>query len=205
MQATLHIRDLALASWEVPFETIADTLPAELRPVEVEGRFLVTIVGFRIRGGRVGHLPVLPFSQLNVRTYVSWKGEPAVFFLAARVSAGGLPARLLGAPYRQARVRVRPDGVQAGGLGVRLRFAVSEPAEPGALGRHELGLFEHGGLRAFRITRSEAEWRRAELVEPARTDFLLGLGIEVQGEPELLYTPATSFATDVPVRARAYD
>ena len=172
-------------------------LPGELEPLALDGCFLVSLVGFHVTRGRLGKLPVLPFSQLNARTYVSWRDEPAVFFLGSRVTTGGLPARLLGAPYRQARLRVHEGLLRAPGLGVSLRFVLGQEADPGSLGRHELGLVEDDGLRAFRIWRGEAEWRRGELVEPARADFLVALGLEPRGEPELLYTARTVFDTSL--------
>jgi Uncharacterized conserved protein (COG2071) len=156
------------------------------------------MVAFRVEGGRVGHLPVLPFNQLNARTYVTWEGEPAVFFVASRVTTGGLPARLLGAPYKQARLRVRSRSVTAPGLGVSLSFRVDGEAEPGPLGRHELGLFEKDGLRSFRIRRGGAGWESAEPTGPAAADFLLGVGLPPRGEPTLLYAAHTVFETEVP-------
>jgi hypothetical protein len=88
--------------------------------------------------------------------------------------------------------------VRAPGLGVSLSFRVAEATEPGPLGRHELGLFEKGGLRSFRIRRGEAEWARGESTEPARADFLLGVGLPPSGEPKLLYTPRTVFEAEIP-------
>jgi hypothetical protein len=198
VQATLRVRDLVIASWETSAESVRDVLPAGLEPTEVDGRLLVSIVAFHVQGGRLGRVPILPFAQLNVRTYVNWREEPAVFFLGTRVTTGGLPGRALGAPYRQARVRVREGSVRAAGLGVSLRFRLAGPADPGPLGRHELALFEKGGLRAFRIRRGDAEWRRAEAIEPARIDFLIALGFEPRGEPELLFAAHASFETKVP-------
>ena len=187
-----------IASWETSRESVRNALPVGLEPTEVGGRLLVSIVAFHVQGGRFGRLPILPFAQLNVRTYVSWKEEPAVFFLGTRVTTGGLPGRVLGAPYRQARLRVGNGSVRARGLGVSLQFRVDGPADPGPLGRHELGLFENDGLRAFRIHRGDADWRRAEAIEHARVDLLVALGFELRGAPELLYTAQASFETEVP-------
>jgi hypothetical protein len=198
VQAILRVRDLVIASWETSRESIRNVLPAGLEPAEVDDRLLVSIVAFQVQGGRLGRVPILPFAQLNVRTYVNWREEPAVFFVGTRVTTGGLPGRALGAPYRQARLRVREGEVRAGGLGVSLRFGVTGPADPGPLGRHELGLFENGGLRAFRIQRGDAHWRGANLIEPARADFLVALGFEPRGDPELLYAAHASFETEVP-------
>jgi Uncharacterized conserved protein (COG2071) len=195
------VRDLVIASWEIDSESVRRAVPGGLDPLTVDGRFLVSLVAFRVTGGRLGKLPVPPFSQLNVRTYVSWKGEPAVLFLASRVTAGGLPGRLLGAPYRQARLRVRAGLVRAPGLGVSIRFRVDGESEPGALGRHDLGLFDDDGLRALRIRRGEAGWRMGELLEPARADLLLALGVSTSGDPDLLYAERTFFQAETPVPA----
>jgi hypothetical protein len=194
----IRVRDLVIASWETSRESIRNALPAGLEPAVIDGRLLVSIVAFHVQGGRLGRVPILPFAQLNIRTYVTWREEPAVFFVGTRVTTGGIPGRALGAPYRQARLRVREGSVRADGLGVSLQFRVAGPADPGPLGRHELGLFENGGLRAFRIHRGDAHWRRAEVIEPARADFLVALGFEPRGEPELLYAAHASFETEVP-------
>jgi hypothetical protein len=172
---------------------IREALPDRLEPIALGGRYLVSLVGFHVTGGRLGRLPLIPFSQLNARTYVSWRDEPAVFFLGSRVTAGGLPGRLLGAPYRQARLRVTEGLLRAPGLGVSLRFRIGAETDPGSLGRHELGLVDHDGLRLFRIRRGAAKWRRGELSEPARADFLVALGVEPRGEPEVIYTARTVF------------
>jgi Uncharacterized conserved protein (COG2071) len=192
----LEVHDLLLASWETGRETIERVAPPGAEPVLVDGRYLVSLVSFRVRGGRVGIAPILPFAQLNVRTYVTWKDEPAVLFLGSRVTAGGLPAIVLGAPYRGARLRVRPGEARAPGLGVSLRYRPGAPADPGELGRHELGLFEDGGLKGIRIRRGPAEWQAAELLEPARADVLLGFGFAPRGEPVLVYAANASFETE---------
>jgi Uncharacterized conserved protein (COG2071) len=191
----LDVQDLLLASWETDRESVERVTPPGVEPADVGGRFLVSLVSFRVRGGRVGVLPAVPFSQLNVRTYVIWKDEPAVLFLASRVTPGGLPGLLLGAPYRSARLRVRPGELRGSGLGLRLRYRPSGTADPGLLGRHELGIFEDGILKAIRIVRGPAEWQGGELLEPAQADVLLAYGFAPGGEPDLLYAARTSFET----------
>jgi Uncharacterized conserved protein (COG2071) len=198
MQASLRIRDLLMTSWEADPGSLSTLLPAGLEPAPVDGRTLVSLVSFHVQGGRVGRLPVLPYTQLNARTYVTWEDEPAVFFIASRVTVGGLPGRLFGAPFRQARIRVRQGSVLAPGLGVSIPYRIRGPTDPGSLGRHELGLFEHGGLRAFRIRRGAADWLLGELTDRARADFLVALGVPTQGEPKLLYTRQTVFASAIP-------
>jgi uncharacterized protein DUF2071 len=197
----LDLRHLLLASWPVDPDAVGRALPPVLEPAEIDGESLVSLVGFRSVGGRVGALPVPPFSQLNARVYVQHGGEPAVFFLRSLVTAGGLGGFLLGAPYRLAWIRVRPGELSVPGVGVRLRYEIGQAeATPGLLGRHEVGIFEERGLRAFRVRRGPAEWRHAELVEPPRLDLVAALGFDVQGEPRLVYSPEASFEADVPPR-----
>lgn len=205
MLFSVHVRDLVLASWETDAERIARTLPPGLEPAEVDGRHLVTLAALRYQRGRLGRLPVPPFSQLNLRVYVEWEGEPAVVFLGARVTLPGMAGALLGAPYRPVRLRVRPGSVKAPGLGVSVPYVRrgSGGAGPGALGRHELGIFEAAGLRAFRIHRGPAEWEEAEPTGPVRADPLLALGFDLSGAPQLIYAERASFAAELPPRRLA--
>jgi hypothetical protein len=198
----LDVENLLLASWETSRESVERVAPPGMQPAEIDGRHVVSVVSFRVRRGRVGRVPVVPFSQLNVRTYVTWKDEPAVLFLASRVTPAGLPGILLGAPYRSARLRVRPGQLRAPGLGVDIRYRPGGPADPGELGRHELGVLESGGLKAIRIKRAPADWQSAELAAPARAHVLLGYGFSPEGEPQLVYTAKTSFETE-PVKKLA--
>lgn len=200
MLLSVGLRDLLLASWQADPLQIARTLPPGLEPVPIEGRMLVTLAALRYTGGRLGSLPVPAFAQLNIRTYVEHEGEPAVFFLAARVTGAGMAGALMGAPYRPARIRVRPGSVRAAGLGVSLAYEVGREAAAGELTRHSLGLFEAAGLRAFRVRRGDAEWRRAAPVGAVRADPLVALGFEPAGAPDLLYAARAAFELEVPPR-----
>ena len=200
MRLSLGVRDLVLATWSVERESLARALYPGLEVAEVNGEHLVSVAALRYDGGRLGHLPVVRFSQLNVRAYVRYDGEPAVFFLRAYVTPLGIAGAALGAPYRPARLRFRPGRVDGRAVGLSLAYRVGEREQPGELGRHELALFEAAGLRGFRIRRGPAEWWRAEPVEEPRVDLLLALGLDLRAGPSLLYTPETSFETDVPPR-----
>ncbi len=203
MRLRLEIRDLLLASWETDRESVRRALPPELEATEVEGRFLVTVVCMRARGGSLGRLPVPPFSQLNVRTYCTWEGEAAVYFVRAHVTPLGMVGALLGAPYRPSLLRLRKGFAKAPGLGFSLHYELRGEAEPGLLGRHELGIFEAAGLKGFRVQRGQASWLAARPVGEVRPDLLLALGFDVRGAPELLYASETSFEADVPARRLA--
>jgi uncharacterized protein YqjF (DUF2071 family) len=197
---SLRVRDLLLASWEADPEQIVRTLPPGLAPAAVDGRHLVTVAALRYAGGRLGPLPVPPFSQLNVRAYVRQEGEPAVLFLLTRVTLPGMAAALLGAPYRPARLRFARGKADAPGLGVSIAYEPSGPADPSPLTEHLLGLYEAAGLRAFRIRRGPAEWQQADPVAPARADPLVALGFDVSQPPSLLYAESARFEADVPPR-----
>ena len=198
MHIRLDVQNLLLASWETDREAVERVAPPGAEPAQVDGRYLVSVVSFRVRRGRVGRAPVLPFSQLNVRTYVTWKDQSAVLFLASRVTLAGLSALLFGAPYRSARLRVRRGHLRARGLGIELRYQPGGSSDPGELGRHELGIFESAGPKAIRIERGPAEWHSAELVAPATSHLLLGYGFAARGEPQLVFTPETSFRAEPP-------
>jgi Uncharacterized conserved protein (COG2071) len=200
----IEARDLLIASWPVTEDDVARTLAAGLEPADIDGRYLVSLVAFRAANIRLGRLGAPAFRQLNVRTYVRWKDERAVFFIAARVSLAGLGGILLGAPYRPARLRISNGLLEAPGLGVSLPYRAEEPTDPGAVAAHDIGLFEAAGLRCFRVRRGEAGWRRAVATGPTRADVLLAHGFGPAAGPELLYANQAQFEADVPARrARA--
>ena len=194
------VRDLVLASWEAEPGLVQALLPPGLAPAPVDGRHVVTIAALRWTHGRLAGVPLLPFSQLNVRAYARYGEETGVFFTALRVTLPGLGGAFFGFPVRPARLRVRPHLLEAPGLGVRIAFERQGPAEPSELGHHELGLFEAAGTRAFRIRRGEIEWERAEPTEPVRADPLLALGFGLERPPALLYAERASFEVELPPR-----
>ena len=197
MRLRLSVQRLVVASWPVTREAVRRAAPPGVEPAAVEGEHLASVVALRFHGGRLGRLPVPPFSQLNLRTYVEADGEPAVLFLRSYVTPGGLAGILFGAPFRLARVRVREDAVRAPGAGVDLRFRPGGETDPGDLGRHEVGLYEAAGLRRFRVERGPAEWRSAEPVGDPRADGLFAVGFDVTGPPRLAIAGETWFETEI--------
>ncbi len=200
MRLFVTVPELVVASWTTDRESVARAVHPGLEPATVAGDHLVSLVALRVGGGRLARVPLPPFSQLNVRTYVTFEGEPAVFFLRSYVSLAGLGGALFGAPFRAARVRLRPGLVETPGAGVSLAYRGTGSGEPGELGAHELGLYEAAGLRSFRVRRGPAEWERADPVRVARADVLPALGFDVDGEPDVFYGRGASFELDVPAR-----
>lgn len=190
MAVFLDVADLLIVSWELSEEE-ARKLTSGLEPARIEGRFLVSIVGLGRVHARAGRAPLLPFSQINLRTYAVHEGQSAVLFLHSWVTAPGIVVALAGGPVGMARIRSSPGRLDAPGVGIHIRYELGEPVESGPLGQHERGLHRRGRLRAFTVKRGPADWRRAEEIE-ARADPLLSLGLAPSAPPSLLYTAATT-------------
>ena len=78
-------RDLVFLHWPAPADEARRLLPRGLVLDEFEGRAWISIVAFRLAGVRLGPLPPLGrfsnFLEVNLRTYVLLRGEPAVYFI----------------------------------------------------------------------------------------------------------------------------
>jgi len=192
VRLSLRIRDLVVASWKIERDQAMGLLPPGLEPAPVDGDYLISLAALRYPGGGI----VPPCSQINLRTYVAGESEQAVYFLFSRVTLPGLVGILLGAPEGLARITVRSGFVNAPGLGVSLRYRVGDVTDSGPIGRHELGIFGRARLRAVRIDRGPAVWRRAEPLGAVRADPIWRFGIGVEGPPMLLYTSETALELD---------
>jgi len=111
---------LLFAHWEVPAAAIAERLPAGLELDMFEGRAYVGVVPFEMRSVGPRRLPGLPttgrFAELNVRTYVVFRGRPAVWFFsldAESVLAVWGARALFHLPYFRARMHIE---ARAGGF-----------------------------------------------------------------------------------------
>lgn len=205
MRLTLTVKHMLLATWEVPPERVARSLPAGLEPALVAGgSALVSIAAFRNEGVRLSGRRVPGFSQLNVRTYVTRAGEPAVFFLLLRVTPAGLGGVLAGVPYRPARIRAREGIAEAPGVGVSIRYSrggepPSVPAfQTGPLGTHDVGYFVAAGLRRLVAHHDPFAWESAELRAIPRLDALLALGFDGREPDSLLYASSTALTVELP-------
>lgn len=109
--------DLLFAHWPVPAKVIKCFLPPSLQIDLFNGAAWLGIVPFKVSGMHFYRLPPIPylrsFLQLNVRTYVTYKGVPGVYFFSLDVNH--LPsvfgARLLySLPFRLAKMAASVDG-----------------------------------------------------------------------------------------------
>jgi uncharacterized protein YqjF (DUF2071 family) len=115
MAQTWH--DLLFAHWPVEPDTLRELVPPELPLDTYAGRAWVAVAPFHMSGIRARGLPPLPglsrFPELNVRTYVTLKGKPGVFFFSLDVTsrAAVWAARTFyHLPYYPARMQVQLSG-----------------------------------------------------------------------------------------------
>lgn len=177
---------LFFAGWHdvlmIHFEVEAQPLQCDVPfPLDLrDGRAFVTLVAFSMRnmrprlGGKLsGWLfrPVATHDFLNVRTYVRYKGEPGIHFLAEWLSsrlAVKLGPPIFGLPYRYGRIAYRhdsPNGSHCGrvadatdgyALAFRAMINAQQMLQPSEAGSHTEWLMERytafnsaGGRRRF--------------------------------------------------------
>jgi hypothetical protein len=115
MKQTWH--DLLFAHWPLAPEKVRPLVPRELELDLRDGAAWVLVAPFWMSGIRGRFAPPLPFlykfCELNVRTYVRYKGIPGVYFFS--LDAASLPA-VFGAratyrlPYFHAAMLIRSAG-----------------------------------------------------------------------------------------------
>jgi uncharacterized protein YqjF (DUF2071 family) len=130
-----------------------------------DGRALVSFVAFTqrrfrpIRGGRTGEMllrPIAAIPFLNLRTYVTHKGQPGIYFISEWISspiAVALGPAVYGLPYRLGSHDYRCDR-QAGVVDVRVdapegRFQARGTFRPDALTRPQQGTATHFLLERY--------------------------------------------------------
>jgi uncharacterized protein YqjF (DUF2071 family) len=148
--------DLLFAHWAVDPELLAPFVPSPLRLETHGGSGWVGVTPFVLRGLRARPTPPIPplaaFCEVNVRTYVTYRGKPGILFLtldassAAAVAGGRL---LVALPYRRARMSVARQGPwieyssERAGCRIRARYAAEgSPFRPA-----------DGSLEAFLVER----------------------------------------------------
>ncbi|WML46620.1 DUF2071 domain-containing protein [Neobacillus sp. PS3-34] len=115
MKQTWH--DLLFAHWEIDLEIIKPLIPKSLDIDTYEGKAWIGVVPFQMSGIRLRNLPEIPytstFPELNVRTYVTYRGEkPGVFFFsldAANLVAVKTARKFFRLPYYYADILVEKE------------------------------------------------------------------------------------------------
>ncbi|WP_174733118.1 YqjF family protein [Mesobacillus harenae] len=106
----------AFFHWPIPKKTIRDNVPHELEIDSFNGNAWIGIVPFRVSEMRVRFLPKIPFmnsfNELNLRTYVTFKGVPGVYFFTLDANhpvVAGLARVFYGLPYNNAELTIQNE------------------------------------------------------------------------------------------------
>lgn len=107
---------LLFLHWEAAPERILHLLPDQLELDLFAGKAWITVLPFRVTHQRFYCLPEIPFLntylELNVRTYVKYKGMEGVYFftLDANHPLTVLGAKTLSLPYLYAKMNLKDEG-----------------------------------------------------------------------------------------------
>lgn len=126
--------------WALPIEAVRPLVPAEIELDPWNDRMYVGLVPFRMQEVRPSWLPramALDFLELNLRTYVHYRGRPAVWFFSLEASSWlAVKAARIGwsLPYHHATMSVTREGE-------RVRYeSTRRVATPGRFeARYEIG------------------------------------------------------------------
>jgi uncharacterized protein len=210
-------RHLLFLHWEVDAAELAARLPPGLELDTHHGKAYVGLIPFRVEGSRPPLLPPLPgvstFAEVNVRTYVRWRGtERGVWFFsldaASRVAseAARLTYRL---PYHAAEGSLeeadgtfafasrRRDGPGECRVAWRATGGASGPAPAGSLTEflvERYALYTTGGSRLIRalVAHPPYELAPVELLS-LEEDLLAVNGLGSHGRPPFVhYSPGVT-------------
>lgn len=121
--------DLLFMHWPVNATTLAEQLPEPIRPYLdfYKGQAWLSIASFYLSHQRIRGMPQFPgvseFPEINVRTYVTCKGKPGVYFFS--LDAGNALAVLgaqigLNLPYHRADMTFSSEGNETEMISERL-------------------------------------------------------------------------------------
>jgi uncharacterized protein len=106
--------DVLFMHWPMPEATLRPLIPPALRLDTFDGSAWLGVVPFRMDGVRPRFLPAVPglsaFPELNVRTYVTRRGKPGIWFFsldAHNPVAVRLARATFGLPYFDAEMSCR--------------------------------------------------------------------------------------------------
>ncbi|MBN8615365.1 MAG: DUF2071 domain-containing protein [Deltaproteobacteria bacterium] len=109
-------RELLFVHWTLPIEVVRPLIPKEVELDPWGGQMYVGLVPFRMEGIRPSWLPsvmAMDFLELNLRTYVHYRGRPGVWFFSLDATSWlAVQAARTGwsLPYHHARMDVTRTG-----------------------------------------------------------------------------------------------
>lgn len=137
-----HWSHIAFLHYEVDVDHLASLLPVQLMPDTFENKAYVSIVPFHMSGVRFPFCPKLPFSalwELNLRTYVTYKGQPGIYFftLDSTHRLGNFIARnFFALPYRYQKMHAKIESqkyIFQADNSLRLSFDIGDELQKSAL------------------------------------------------------------------------
>jgi uncharacterized protein YqjF (DUF2071 family) len=213
---------LLFGHWPVDPEDVRRLLPRGVEPDTRDGQAWIALVPFVMVGTRPPEAPtwaaLKPIPELNVRTYVRVRGEPAVWFLSLDASSRFFSTagrHLFGLPYSLARMAVATDGDRVHyvsgrpGAAFAATYEPTGPPERAAPTSLEYFLVERYRLfaqrrgRLFTATVVHEPWP----LQPARARIELNRmappGIALDREPLLHYVRSVHALISAPEPVRA--
>lgn len=108
--------DAVFLHWQVDFDELSKLVHPDLEIDLFEGKPWISLVGFNMERIRPKNLPAFPpisnFAEINIRTYVKYKGKSGVHFLsiegAKRLSCT-VSRNISELPYRYSKMRRAKD------------------------------------------------------------------------------------------------
>lgn len=115
--STQRWEDVLFLHWQVSPHVLSPHIPQKLQLDLYDGAAWVGIVFFRVKGMRLRSMPALPwinsYLQLNVRTYVTYKGMRGVYFFSLDVDSNLaclLAKMVYSLPFRRANMKMDKQG-----------------------------------------------------------------------------------------------
>lgn len=212
---------LLFMHWTVDEQLLASLIPSQLSIDTFDGKAWIGVVPFTMWGIRASFLPPIPgtsaFHELNVRTYVHYRGVPGVWFFsldaANRLAVWGART-FYHLPYFNARMSLKQQGTQidyrstrsdergapaefraAWTIGDRLPQSQPESLEFFLTERYCLYAFHRERVFRSRIFHQPWPLQRAKL-QSSESSMISSLGVrEPETEPLLHY--AESIEVDI--------
>jgi uncharacterized protein YqjF (DUF2071 family) len=201
--------NLLFAHWPVHADSIRRLIPDLVEVDTFDGFAWLGVVPFHMSGVRPRYVPVpLAFPELNVRTYVKYRGKSGVWFFSLDAASwlSVRAARWLGLPYYDARMAVQFHGdvveydsrrthENAPPADFSARYAPTSPVYYSAPGTLDHWLTEryalYAALKPGRVVFGEihhAPWplQRAE-AELRRNTMTIALGLNVEATEPLCH------------------
>jgi uncharacterized protein YqjF (DUF2071 family) len=212
---------LLFIHWAIDAELLRPLIPSHLSVDTYDGKAWIGVVPFTMWGVRASFLPPIPgtsaFHELNVRTYVHFKGVPGVWFFsldAANNLAVWGARTFYYLPYFNAEMSLRQQGVRieyastrkdarGPAAGLRATWTIGKPLPQSQPGSIEFFLTERYCLyschheRLYRSRIFHRPWPlQSATLDSYQSTMIKSIGVEEPASEPLLHY-AESIAVDI--------